>query len=324
MKKLLIAIAICLLAPSVGWGASYYGCANAAINADSTFCDTPTGSCTGDNPQTAATALAGTHTLYANGCTITIPEALVMTAVKLSNKDDGGAMVDGGQFTASTTGWTSTATSITAALETGSTTGAVLAVSGTGNLNPVLTIVGSITAGAASNMNGLTLTHTAGAVVITGNLTGGISNASAHGVKSSGTTGVVNVTGNATAQTGTGLYLDSTVTTGSAIITGDCIASSTAAAYVGFGCYSIGAGIIDVRGNMVAGTVCDTGAAGNITWSPPAGSNYIKITGDGTPAFYYASVAPAAASVVVGTSVVDSTDGSYDAGTAVKGGAWAQ
>jgi len=185
MKKILLFILLFLAFALPANAASYYGCANAAINADSTFCTTPTGSCTGDTPVTAATALAGTHSLFANGCTITVPEALVMSATKLSNKDDGSAMVDGGQFTVTTTGWTSTATSITAAIETGGTTGAALAVSGTGNIAPALTILGNITAGSASSMHGVAASNSVGTIAVgsagsPSTITGG-SNASAYG-----------------------------------------------------------------------------------------------------------------------------------------------
>ena len=308
-KSIIIAILILqlVLLPVQVFAASYYGCASAAINADNTFCDTPTGSCTGNNPQTAATVLAGTHTLFANGCTITIPKNVTITAAKLSNKDDGGAMVDGGQFTVATTGWDSPTTML-ANLETGGTTGAALAVTGNGNLNPVLTLgaVGSpitITGGSANGMYGVSIGHTVGTVAVYANSTGG-SNSTAYGCYW-GNTGPGSYTGNATGATAPGFFNNAGA---NITLTGNATGSNSAS--TGEGVRSNSTGIVTIVGNIIAGTR-SVGANGAIAWNPGA-SNYVTYP-NGTAVFV--GLPPAAGSVLTTANIISSTDGSVTAGT---------
>lgn len=321
MKKRIIALVILLLCALVyqANAASYYGCASAAINADSTFCTTATGSCTGETPVTAATALAGTHTLYANGCTISIPENITVTAAKLSNKDDGGDMVDGGQFTTVTN---ATPTTLTAALEAGGTE-SLLAISGTAVGDPVtnsvLNIVAStITGGSANNIRAIYSTHTVGAVYVTtsSGVTGG-SNSLGSGIYWVGATPTANagvtVTGNCSNASGTAPACEA-AGNGLMKVTGDCIGSDSAAA--GYGCKSIGTSGITVTGNIVNGLRA-TGTTGLVTWIPSSAEKYVQFKG-GTDV--YASQAPDKAKVLTDTSVVVSTTGAYEAGTATGGG----
>lgn len=240
MKKIYLYLIIFLLVPSVGHAATYYGCASANINADSTFCATPSGSCAGSDAVTAATALAGTHTLYANGCTITVNASF--TAVKISTMDgDGaGAAVAGGAFNVATS--TSPLT-VTADREAGSTD--CLTVTGSANANPALTLIGgdagsTTTTGKCGTYDG----HTVGNVVVTsGNAVGGL---------------------------GQGYLTNSS--TGTVSYTGTCTGSSTANAP---GCQASGAAGITLVGNSVAGTRAQ-GIAGNIIWGGAA-TNYVQI-----------------------------------------------
>lgn len=326
MKKYLIAILI-LLAASPAGAASYYGCASAAINADSTFCTTATGSCTGDTPVTAATALAGTHSLFANGCTITIPENVTITAAKISNKDDGGAMVDGGQFTVTTTGWSNPSV-LQASVESGGTTGAALAISGTGNLNPVFTIGSlgtpvTITAGSAASMAGVNDLHTAGKVLVYADTTGG-TNAIARGYYWAGATGSVDYFGNGTGAAAIGIYVGSL---GALTMVGNCIGSDTSAD--GAGCYSVGGtGGFQLTGSIING-VKAMGVSGAVRWTPTAPASgvtghYIKFNGGGTEIFCGKNTDDASKALTT-FYYIDPTDGTSDQGSASAsggGGAW--
>lgn len=320
MKTLLLAL-ILILAATPAFSASYYGCASAAINADNTFCDTPTGSCTGSNPQTAATVLAGTHNLYANGCTISIPNTAnaTFTAAKISNKDDGGDMVDGGQFTYTTSN--TYAVVLQASIETGGTTGAALAISGSGTQSPALTIGSSgtpvtITAGSAASMQGISDVHTVGKVIVYGNVTAG-SNASAVGIRHNAATGTLDIIGNVTGGSIAAAYGINVAGTANATVTGDCIGSDSALAT---GCYASSTGTITVTGNLIYGSGGANAIGGPVIWTPGA-SNYVKVT-NGTAV--YASKAPSTTKVLPDTSVVNATSGAYEAGTAAAGaaGAW--
>jgi len=326
MKKLLFAIItgylIAFFIAGPLYAASYYGCANAAINADSTFSSDPT-STPGDckaGAQTAATVLAGTHSLFANGCTITIPKGVTITAAKISNKDDGSAMVDGGQFTVTTTGWDA-ASVLQAAIETGGTTGAALAISGNGNLNPVFTIGSSgtpvtITAGSASAMNGVTDSHAAGTVVVYATLSApGF--ASAHGYAFSGTSGSVTGYGTATGSVGIGLNLTNV---GTATWNGDCVGSDVGNVA---GCQAASSGAITLVGNSVNGAR-GVGVQGTIRSglvAPAAGvtGNYVKFNGGGTPAYFGPNTDDATKALST-FYYIDPTDGGSEQGSATSGG----
>jgi len=317
MKKILsfLILTVLMASPTLSYAASYYGCATAAINADSTFCTTATGSCTGDTPVTAATALAGTHTLFANGCTITIPSTadLTVTAAKLSNKDDGGAMVDGGGFTVATNA--SYVVVVQADIETGGTTGAALTITGSAAGNARVTIGSSgtpvtITGGSSSEMFGVFDTHTVGQTVAYANVNGG-TNINACGYEQSRGSGTFVGYGTATAVVADGYKV---IGAGTGTWNGDCVGSATSRAT--FGCNGYGAAIT-VTGSIIAADG-STGAAGKIIWEPSSADKYIKMDGGGTEVF--ASQAPAKDKVLSDTSVVVSTTGAYEAGTATTGG----
>lgn len=329
MKKylLLLIFVICLL-PFNGWSASYYGCANANINADSTFCTTATGSCTGDTPVTAATALAGTHTLFANGCTITIPSGadLTVTAAKLSNKDDGGDMVDGGGFTVATNA--SYVVVIQADIETGGTTGAALSITGSAAGAARVTIGSSgtpvtITGGSASGMHGVADAHTVGETKAYANINGG-SHIAAYGYYQGGSSGTFVGYGTATAYTGHGYSAQGT---GTGTWNGDCVGSATARAF--YGCYGYGAAVT-ITGSIIAADG-SMGASGKVIWAPSNAQKYIKIDGGGTEIYASAglgsdaggtqvSAANTAAEVKTTSYFVKKDDGVYTQGTATTGG----
>jgi hypothetical protein len=328
MKKGIIALVILLLCALVyqANAASYYGCASAAINADSTFCTTATGACTGETPVTAATALAGTHSLFANGCTITIPENVTITATKISNKDDGGDMVDGGQFTVTTTGWSNPSV-LQASIEGGGTTDGCLGISGTGNLNPVFTIGSSgtpvtITGGSASSIEGVVDSRTAGNVVVYASVTGG-TNSTARGYYISGASSITTFYGNATGVTSGGIW---SVSNNTVSVTGDCIGSDTIADAAG--CYMSGAGTFTVVGNIIAGDYAG-GAHGRITWTPTPPSSgvtghYVKFDAGGSGVFTGKNTDDASKALTT-FYYIDPTDGTSDQGSATGtggGGAW--
>lgn len=323
MRKLLLSILMVLVLASTGWAASYYGCATAAINADSTFCTTATGSCTGDTAVTAATALAGTHTLFANGCTITIPNNadVTITAAKLSNKDDGGDMVDGGQFTYATSA--SYVAVVNANLETGGTTGTVLSVTGSAAGAARLTVnATTITAGSATNMFGLGLAHTVGTIVVNATTVTAGTSTGTHGLYINA--GPVTFTGNATggSSTGAGLFIAGASAT---TMAGDCTGGS---AYSSDGCYAV-AGTFTLTGNII-NTATSSGVRGVVRWTPTAPSSgvtghYIKFDGGGT-AVYAGKNTDDATKALTTFYYIDPTDGTSDQGSASTtgggGGAW--
>jgi hypothetical protein len=355
MKKYLswIIIFILMAAPTWSYAASYYGCANANINADSTFCTTATGSCTGNDPVTAATALAGTHTLFANGCTITIPSTadLTVTAAKLSNKDDGGAMVDGGSFTYTTSA--SYTLTINAAIENGATSSAhTINISGTASGAARVTVQGNLTGGSASTASAVYCNQSNGGVVIGSSgspvtITGGATAASAHGLASSSTGPVTiyadvspgaaatGVSNNATAAmsitgtcTGAGNINACQNGAGGTISVTNCTGSS---AGYGLGCYGPGAGAITVTGN-ITNSGRAAGAHGTIVWAPSNAQKYVKFDGGGTAVYLGAglgsdaggtqvSAANTAAEIKTTSYFVKKDDGVYTQGTATAGGA---
>lgn len=315
MKKYLLLILLSLAVPGLAFGADYFGCASAAINADSTFCATPSGSCAGSDPVTAATALAGTHNLYANGCTISFADAN-FTAAKISTEDgDGaGAAVAGGGFTldtASAAGNTYTTNIVSGGSD-------CLTITGNGSGTPVDTIVGDITGGSGAGFDGVNDSHTVGTINVTGNLTGG-SNATARGYWWGGTSGSVAISGNSTGVTSVGLYVGSN---GSATVAGNCVGSSTAVD--GVGCYSTGGtGGMTITGNLISGTKA-VGAAGAVRWTPAVPANgvtghYVKFDGGGT-AIYVGSNTDDASKALTTFYFVDPTDGTSDQGSSAGTG----
>ena len=330
MKKILswFIIFILMATPTWSYAASYYGCASANINADSTFCTTATGSCAGNDPVTAATALAGTHTLFANGCTITIPSGanLTVTASKLSNKDDGGDMVDGGGFTVATNA--SYTVVVQADIESGETTGAALGITGSAAGNARVTVGSSgtpvtITGGSASGMNGVSDTHTVGQVVAYANINGG-SHIGAVGWYQGGSSGTVVGYGTATAGVGTAYRVAGA---GTGTWNGDCVGSGSSRAV--FGCDGY-VGALTVTGSIIA-TDYSSGAAGKIIWAPSNAQKYVKMDGGGTELFLGAGLgsdaggtqlsgADSAAQIADNYYFIRKDTGNYTEGTKAAGG----
>ena len=305
MKKILLWIILFTLMATPVWSASYYGCASANINADSTFCATPSGSCAGSDAVTAATALAGTHTLYANGCTVTINASFTATKISTADGDGAGAAVAGGNFAVATS--TSPLT-ITSSIEAGASE--CLTITGSANANPALTIAATtIVGGSTANDFGIGDAHTTGTVVITATtITGGSYTGTSIGYRSGGS-GATTITGNCVGGSSSGCV---TASTNNITITGDCIGSDSTTSV---GCEGVSTGLVTVVGNLIWG-VKGPPARDNFAWTPAA-SNYVKTVG-GTDV--YASQAPAKNKVLSDTSVVISTTGAYEAGTAASGG----
>jgi hypothetical protein len=276
MKKIILFLFALLLLASPTFAASYYGCAGAAINADSTFCATPTGSCAGNDPVTAATALAGTHTLYANGCTITIPESFTATAISNADGDGAGAAVGGGGYTLDTA--TVSGKTITANVTAGAVGTACLTISGAGAGTPVDTIVGTVTGGTVNSADGVLDTHTVGTIALTGSIVGGSAGASAYGYELTGT-GPVTVSGNCTStMVASGLRVNAASGSG-VTVAGNCVGNN---AGYGAGCASANTTTaITVSGNLIFG---ETGSAisASVIWTPGATTNYAMFPKDGS------------------------------------------
>lgn len=316
MKKLLAILAICLL-PGVAWGASYYGCASAAINADSTFCATPSGSCAGSDPVTAATALAGTHNLYANGCTISFADA-DFTAALISTADgDGvGAAVAGGGFTLAT--GTAAGNTYTTNITAGTTT--CLTISGNGAGTPVNTIVGTITGGTVTSAYGVDSSHTVGTINVTGGILGGSGNYTNMGWRQTGT-GPVTLTGNCTGVSGPGCrVVGATVFT----VNGNCVGSNTVEHVGGCQAREGELGYYVVTGKIISGTKAS--GLGAQVWFTPAATDYIILPKD---ASYTRDTVDGHATEMPtnpgAANVRDATAyGSFTGSMAAGGGAWAQ
>jgi hypothetical protein len=307
---------------------------------------TPGASCaaTGGTTLTWANREAG-DTFVANGCVgiiVDVDPGVSDTSVNLTTVTGSGNA--GGTFLATTS--TSPIT-IHANLVAGTTD--CLGISGNANANPALTIIGNITGGSASNIDGVVDTHTVGTVVIGSSgtpstITGGTS-ASAMGYNQTGA-GPTIFFANGVAATGTGMYNNSastwTVTgnmtglgaahgmqldaAGVINITGNCIGNDTGSS--GVGCYSSSSGTITIVGNIINGTR-SCGANGRYVWNPTPPSNgvtghYFKTNGGGT-AVYLGKNTDDVSKALPTFYYIDPTDGSSAQGTAASGGgAWAQ
>lgn len=149
-----------------------------------------------------------------------------------------------------------------------------LAVSGTANASPALTIVGNIRGGGAPGTEGVVDTHTVGQVVVRGDITGGTENTTAYGYSWSGASGSLSITGNVTAQAASGLNFTGTSATG-VKLTGNAIGSSTNGNSGVLSSY--GSGPITIIGNIISGK--GVGASGYIIYTPAA-TNYILMPKD--------------------------------------------
>lgn len=325
MKKIIILLLIvlaCTLPPTAD-ATNYFGCASANVNADNTFCATPSGSCAGSSAVSAATALQAGNTLYANGCTVAIPTSganISFTVDKISNKDGdaGGAAVEGGQFQVATNA--SYTATINANIETGGTTGACLAITGTAAGAARVTInATTIDGGTGTNMFGVSDTHTVGTVVVNATTTTGGSGNGAHGYYYNGATGTLTWTGDGVGTSGTastyGIAANGAGST--TTISGNCTAGAGSGNATG--CNNSGAGTFTITGNII-NSARSHGAGGAYTWTPGA-SNYMKILTGAGPTYLYVGLPPAGDKVLTTGNYIKSDDGVLTAGSATSGGA---
>lgn len=324
MRRLLIAILIVLAWSGVSWGANYYaGKSSANIDANDVWYSDANGTCDGVETSlvNGSVALASGNNLYANGCTalaVNVDPALgtgkISTELPSTFGGDAQAVAGGGFTYATASNLT-----INANVKAG-TTDCLVITGSTGGGTIVGDSYGSLT---TTGKSGILDNHTNNAVTVTltGNAYGGTT--TAYGYYFSSTTGTVILDGDSTAGTGSGAAgqgIVASCTTGSVTVTGDCTGASATIAIPG--CSSLTGCTTTVNGNII-GTNYATGVYGKVIWSPSAASNYVKYWAGGTD-YVYASKAPAAANVAVGTSVVNSSSGTFDAGTKAGGGAYAQ
>ncbi len=309
MKKLLIALLLLLLIPASAHAVTPWFVVNPSYVGGNTAFNTAT-DCSGVTMVNIATDLTDGDLLVANGYTIAVTEnigsASVTVTLTTEGTDYGGA--DGGGFTYDTN--TTTGKTIYTHIVPGTTD--VLTITGAGT-GIVLTINGNITGG-GTNVEGVYDTRTAGTVTVNGNLTGGTS-LSGEGYYFGGdpdTTLVIN--GNCTGNVGPGLNINvGNICT----VNGDAIAGTGGGSAQGVNNSFFNAGSLTITGSIV-GSPATTGASGRYRWVPSDATKYIKINGGGTE--IYASVPPAGSSILSTASYVDSTDGTYKAGTASAGG----
>lgn len=283
------------------------------------------GSCTGvGDPVSSATVLQAGNNLYANGCTIAIVDSFTAGKISTEDGDAGGNAVAGGGYTVAI----NSVGALTFTTNIRGGTSDCLAISGAGAAGTELTIVGDITGGDASGIEGVIDTHTgAGAIIaVTGNITGG-SSTSAYGYNMTGATGTVNITGNATASN-TSHALRNYSTGAIMTLTGDCIGAAGGDYY---GCVAPLAGPFTVTGKIIAGAR-GSGAAGSIRWAPSSAQKYIKFDGGGTAIYAGAGLgsdaggtqidagANTAAKVLSSAYFINKSDAAYSVGTATSGG----
>ncbi len=307
MKKILLSILLILAFATSANATTWYACAGSKnINSVS-------GGTTSDVWYSAAACVGGSWyawtTNFDDGLLAgDILEANAQTALAINvNPGATGKKVhlktlSGGGFTYATASALHMDMDVTA----GTTEGIAITGSQAGDAG---TIHGNIIGGSASGAEGITDGHTVGTITVTGDITGG-SFINGYGYAITGT-GIVAVTGNATGATAPAFR---NASSGNSTISGNCTGSSTATPAQG--CVAASTGAITVTGNIINGTR-SAGVEGTIKWTPAA-ANYIKTDGGGTAV--YASQAPSKAKVLTDTSVVVSTTGAYEAGTASSGG----
>ncbi len=263
MKKLFLIIIGLLLCASPCFGASWY--AQGAGNMSAVTWNSASG---GGGSNLTWNSQANGDIFESNNYAITVdvdPRGTTLSGTdKVQLKTTGG-----GGFSVATS--TSPIT-IHADIVAGTTD--CLTVSGNANASPALTIVGNITGGAASGIEGVVDTHTVGTVVVQGNITGGTVSTTAYGYNWNGATGSLSITGNVTASVANGLFFSGASTTG-VTVTGNAIGSSTNGNSGVLSSY--GSGPITIIGNIISGK--GMGAAGYIIYTPAA-TNYVLFPKD--------------------------------------------
>jgi len=332
MKKFITYFIIFLLlavVPTWSYAATYY--AQGAGNIDAVQWDTTP---TGGGTDLVWANIQADDILYANNNAITVN--VDFTAGKISTA--AGAGTAGGSFTTSGT------RTLVVSVEAGAVPGLILG----GNLT--ITVV-TITGGSAAAANGITQGAYTLAVLGGGTITGGGTSGAAHGINHTSATGTTTI-GTAIAPFtlvgGSGGTAFNNASTAAATIYSITVTGGTG--LTAYGVLNVSTGTITLIGTIKGGThavglSCLTGTApstgvitltGNIDNSgaaaatncgsalefTPSASNYVSYSG-GTD--IYMSKAPAKDKVLSDTSVVISTTGAYEAGTAAGGGggAWA-
>ena len=216
MKKITLIILAAYFAAvicSPCFGATWYANALNGQNINYTtggagWFQTDTGACTANGTQLTWDAQGNGDIFEANGC-----------AGIVVNVDPRGTGLSGTQKvvlkTTEASGTFSAVTStspITIHADITAVAGDGLTVTGTANANPALSIVGNITGGNASGIEGVIDTHTVGTVVVTGDITGGTSSITAYGYNyNSATTNGLSITGNVTGNYAIGLITSNSV-----------------------------------------------------------------------------------------------------------------
>jgi hypothetical protein len=330
MKKFIAYLILFLLmsVPTWSYAATYYAQGAGAIESVE-WDTTPTGGGTDlvwDNIQAA-------DILYANNNAITV--GVDFTAGKISTA--AGAGTAGGSFTTSGT------RTLVVSVEAGAVPGLILG----GNLTITST---TITGGTASSAYGISQGAYTLVVLGGGTITGGGTTSSAFGIAHTSATGTTTIgtapapfalvggSGSAAFQNaGAGAAtIYASVTGGTALTAQGVLNQSTGAVSitgtvkggthgVGVACLAAAApstGVVTVTGNIDNSGAAAAINCGSALEYTPAASNYVFYSG-GTDV--YVSKAPAKDKVLSDTSVVISTTGAYEAGTASGGGggAWA-
>mgnify|MGYP001239143033 CR=1 FL=1 len=270
-------IAAIVFLPMQLCAADYYACQNSQnINGDTTWCTAAhrTGSCTGDGTYTSWATITTSDVLHANGCTVVIPNtaSTKYDVSKITNKTDGTG-TDGGQFTYVTAA--DYTPEVAADLETGGTTGACLAITGTSGAGLKIGYTEAITidAGSAAAMYGVSDGHSGasndvyiGHASYPATINGG-SHATAYGMLKNGT-GTTHVAATSTGAAGPGF----TAMAGTVNYSGSCVGSNSA--NVGAGCNGGSSTVVfNFTGKDISGTH-SVGIIGKVIYTPAA-TDYI-------------------------------------------------
>jgi len=307
MKKFLLSIFLILALALPCQATDWYACNSSVnINAADQWKTDPT--CAAGTTLTWGEQAAGDN-FYANAKTAIAINADPGPNGTITLRTDAGAGTTGGGFTYAT------ASNLTMTMYIVAGTTTCLVISGTAGGGA---IVGNVTGGTATSAYGISSSHTTVTISLTGNSMAG-SGSSAHGIfLTSG--GPMSVTGDVSGYTGIGaIGLTADGSTGVTTINGACSGGTGKTSNGCVGAFS-STGKIIVTGNIINSV--GSGISGKVAWHPASAQNYVKFDGGGT--VIYASIPPALDKILPSASRVDSTDGSYDAGTAsAGGGAWA-
>lgn len=263
MKRFLFAILAVLVLASPCFATTYYACGTANIDAASEWNEAQTCDGTAHTYGTGGFPASGA-TLDANSYTVTV------------NTDPG----PNGTVTliAPGTGGFAVATS-TSPLTLHANIGdaaqnvPVLAITGSANANPALTIIGTILGGDTAAAYGVNDTHTVGTVVVTGNIKGG-SNNTAHAYYLNGT-GPATFSGTMTPGAAANSNAINVNAAAATTIAGACLGSDS---YTGKGCQNGSTGIMTVTGDIY---ICEKQSGvslGGTYWVPAANTNKIVYT----------------------------------------------